>query len=252
MHRLLDKAVAAEPGEVHPVAELPFHIAPLGLAGGGGLHGLDRAGVIGGVVVGDIPDGTIGDLFERRLAGRAAAPAETTDHRQSLGLGLLGGGHDAPHPGNVHAHGFFTKDVFPGSYRGLEVPRPESGRSGQQHDIHAAGQQLLISIQAKEGAAFIHGDTIAELLLQAAQAGGDGLGKDIGHGKQFDVAWAAPVPRPPQPIRPILRRRLSGAPKVTVGKATAATRPAAPALRTSRRGVVNGEWFMIMSELLME
>ena len=45
----------------------------------------------------------------------------------------------------------------------------------------------------------------------------------------------APEPRPPQPIQPTFSLRLSGLPKVTVGKASAAPAVAVVALRKLRR-----------------
>src|SRR5688572_30012109 len=56
---LLDQAIAGQPSEVIPIADLPFDIAHAGGTRGCGRHRLDRTGVIRGVVTQEVPDSAI-------------------------------------------------------------------------------------------------------------------------------------------------------------------------------------------------
>lgn len=70
-------AIATEPGEVIPVAQLPLHIAPFRITGAVGWHRLNWASVVGSENAGDIADGTVLQALKGLETGGAIAPAKT-------------------------------------------------------------------------------------------------------------------------------------------------------------------------------
>ena len=81
---------------------------------------------------------------------------------------------------------------------------------GDQHHVHAAFNDFLVGVEADETMRVVDGHLLGIHLLQPLAAVLESIGEDVGHGHQPDVLAgvhglaAAPLPRPPQPIRPIL------------------------------------------------
>ena len=139
------------------------------------------------------------------------------DDRQALFLGLLGGLQHLADAGGVGADRLLGEDVFAGGDGGLEVVRPEARRRGQD-DVVDFGEveQLLVGVQPREAVFLRHVRLVAEFLDRvvrgqvvgqvaapfrasskaSARATMETLGAD------WRTLSAAPLPRPPQPIRP--------------------------------------------------
>src|SRR5262249_3413091 len=77
VHVLLDVKIARKPGEVEPVAHLPFHIAPALLASAMP----ERAGVVIALHGNDVADGAVVDAGEGFAHGRVITPAQARDDR---------------------------------------------------------------------------------------------------------------------------------------------------------------------------
>src|SRR5207302_7732017 len=69
---LLDVEVAGQPGEIEPIADLPLHIAPAGLAGAVP----ERAGVVSGLQGDDVAHGAVVHALNRLAHAGMLAPAE--------------------------------------------------------------------------------------------------------------------------------------------------------------------------------
>ena len=83
-------------------------------------------------------------------------------------------------------------------------------RRAEQHHVDAAGEELLVGVEADEPMVGLDVELGGHLLvlLEDLQALLQPILEGVGHGDELDVrsaqsAWvAAPVPRSPQPIRP--------------------------------------------------
>ena len=85
-------------------------------------------------------------------------------------------------PGASTATGFSQKTCLPGLDRGLQMDRAEVRRRGQNHDIDAGGEHLLVGVEADEAAFGRDIDLArltAELFAKAAQARLDLVGEGI-------------------------------------------------------------------------
>jgi hypothetical protein len=84
----------------------------------------------------------------------------------------------------VHGDGLFREDVLAGPDGGLEVHGAEDRRGGQQHDVHAAVNELLVAVEGDEAAALW--DIVARF-LQAVASAGDSVLVRIGERGDADV-----------------------------------------------------------------
>ena len=148
VHGLFHQTIAPAPSEIVPVAYLPFNVTPFLFTSGVGRHGFHGAGVVGGVHGLHIADGAVGNTFEKFTPRIVVAPAEPGHDGQTLFLGQLSTLHHRPQAGGVGGHGFFQEDVFVGFHGGLEMERTKSGWGGEDHDIHAAIEHLLIGVKS--------------------------------------------------------------------------------------------------------
>src|SRR5262249_23538089 len=138
------------PGEIVPIADLPFEIAHFFRAFAGRRHRFDLAGVISGVDGSDVTDSAIVNSLVELTPRRVIAPAKTGDERQVLFLGGLCGFEDGTDSRGIGRHRLFAKDVFARVHGGFEVDRPEAGWRGEQNDVHPALDHLLVCVQADE------------------------------------------------------------------------------------------------------
>ena len=70
---------------------------------------------------------------------------------------------------------------------GLEMQRAEAGRAGEQDDIDAAVDELLVGVDADEFLVRLHIDTVGELLREAGEAAVDLLHVHIRHGDDLAI-----------------------------------------------------------------
>ena len=112
------------------------------------------------------------------------------------------------------ATGFSVKRCLPALIVASMCMRAEAGRGGEDHQV-AAVDDLLIGVEADEAA--VVGDVELVLacgvLAEPVAAVIEVVLEDVAHGVELDVVGraggladvsAAPLPRPPQPIRPTL------------------------------------------------
>ena len=116
VHKHLHDKIAGEPCVIIPVAHLVFHVAPAGLALGELGHAPAVPGGFQGLQVADL---AVMQTLHHLLHAGFITPTETADHEGALRLGPGGTGEHTAHPGRIHGHRFFGKDMFLGGYGGL-------------------------------------------------------------------------------------------------------------------------------------
>ena len=187
---LFGDVIAAEPGEVIPVAELVFHfgefVAVLFIEIGAFF--LPRAGAIPeGAHGGDVPDLAIVDAFDGfDVTGFVVALESDADFEIFL-FGFFGGGEDAANAGGIRGDGFFHEDIFAGLDGGFEHHGAEAGRGGEDDDV-GVFDGFFEAIEAEELA--IGGDIDAGAVFgfEVAEGAFEAIFVDIGHGDEFDGA----------------------------------------------------------------
>src|SRR5262249_48864228 len=124
---LLDVEVAGQPGEVVPVAHLPFHVGPVLLA----REHPDTAAQIVGLKATDVADGAVVDAANHLAVVRRIAQAQAGDDGQIAFAGFGAGGEHAPHAGGIDGDRLFGKDVAVRLDGGAQMRRPEMRRRAQ-------------------------------------------------------------------------------------------------------------------------
>ena len=142
---LLDDVIARQPGEIEPVAQLPFHVAPVRLA----RLVPQCARVVGAVQGHNVADGAVVDALHRLALGVFVAITEAGHNRQILLLRFTARFEDGANAGRVDGYGLFAEDVFAGGDGGLEMCRPKVRRRAEQHHV-ANGDDVLIRVEAGE------------------------------------------------------------------------------------------------------
>ena len=164
---LLDDLVAADPHEGIPGAVLPFHIAPLRVAG---LLLDHRASFPVGIRGRDIADGAVADLLPGLHVLLLRAPLRAGFDRQLQFLGFLRGCHELADINRIGAERLLREHVLLGFNRGLEVHRAVARRRGQEDDIDAGGQHLLVGVKAHKPVLGVNLDPVAVLRGPCASA----------------------------------------------------------------------------------
>ena len=184
MDVLLDVVVARQPGEVIPVAQLIFHVAPARLPR---PHGSRGPGVVCRLHGHDLADRSIVDAADYFAFGRVVAVTETGDDRQIAAFCFLAGGKDRPAARSVDRHGFLDEGVFVGVNRCPQMHGPEVRRRRQQHHIDAAIDDLLIGIKTDELPLGHHADLVPDggAAAQLRQAAGERFWEGVPHGPQL-------------------------------------------------------------------
>ena len=147
---LLDDVIAAEPGEVVPVADLPLHVAPGRLA----VDDPDLAAVPVCLGVEDVADRPVLDPLDRldgsssdAAAGcrpRCPGPSSAASSPASITICT---------PGHIDRPRLLHERVLAGLDGRLQVHRPEMGRSRQDHVVDLGDrQQLLVGVEPGEAA----------------------------------------------------------------------------------------------------
>ena len=116
----------------------------------------------------DLTQGAVVNAADEFAEAIGASQAESGDDREVFLLRLRARGQDAPHAGGIDGHRFFGEDVQPGRDGRLQVHRTEMRRRGQEHHVHAAGNQLLIGVEADELPLGGHGNFPADFFALSA------------------------------------------------------------------------------------
>lgn len=188
---LLNDVVAADPGEVPPVAHLEFHVGPAGLAGALG----ESAGVVCGVDGDDVADASTCDLVEGRFHARVVTPAEADHEGEIFFLCEASGFEAGADAGGVGGEGFFGEDMFSCGDCGGELDGAEGGVGCEDDDVDACVDDLLIGVEADE--LFFGGDLdarcgfCAEFFGDAGERGFEAIFEDVAHGDESGVGVGA-------------------------------------------------------------
>ena len=144
------------------------------------------AGVEGGVHGDDIADGAVVDFLDGGLGGEGVSAIETGDEGEFFFFGNCGAFGDGADAGGVGGHGFFGEDVFAGLNGVFDVGRAEAGRGGEQHDIDAGVDELLVGIKADETAVGRDVDLIwrGSGFLDTGEAALEAVWERVGHGDE--------------------------------------------------------------------
>ncbi len=185
MDVLLGVEVARKPGEIEPVAQLPFHVAPGRLAN----FMPQSVGVVSGLNGNNVANGTVVNALKRLPFTFVITVAETGDDAEPLPLGLGAGRHHAAHPGSVDGDRLFSEYMLACPHRGLDVHGPKMRRRTQQYGVHPTINHLLIGVEADELLVAWHRDLFGEpsLALQLPQARLEPIAERVTHGHQADV-----------------------------------------------------------------
>ena len=169
--RLLHQAVAAQPHEVVPVADLPLDVAHAGGPRAGRRHRLHRVGVVGGVVGHQLADRAVLHLLEGVLDHVVVAPAEAGDQRSGSSARAFSVVSSTERtPGASVAIGFSQNTCLLASMQAARCMRAEARRRGQQHHVHAAVDHLLEGVQAQVLLRPVSTFTRGRALLRSASA----------------------------------------------------------------------------------
>src|SRR5437762_11191979 len=180
---LLDDMIAANPGEVIPVAELILHIRLPGLAG---FHP-DAALIPVNASAGDLAEGAVLEAFHSFEIPRLVPSLRSDANGQTLSVRLFVGFESAADAWAVHAHRLFGEDVFSGGDGGFQVHGAESRRSGENHGVYIAGQQLLEGIEPNKLAVLGDVHLVGIGLGEVGEAFVEAVAKDVAHGNQLEA-----------------------------------------------------------------
>ncbi len=183
MDVLFDDVITAEPGEVVPVAELPFDIGPAGFT----VDDPDFATVPVGAGFDDIADGAVLEAFDGfEVTGLVSALGTGGDAEAFLFGEFTGFDHEACALG-VDGGGFFDEDVLACLDGGHELGGAEVGRGGEDDVIDVGeGEELVGGIPAGEAVVFAYDDGVGEV-FEVFAAGGEAVGEEVGEGDDLDI-----------------------------------------------------------------
>ncbi len=180
---LFDVVIAREPGEVLPVANLRLHLAPLRLTG----EELERIGVVIDVEGDKVADGPVVNPLDRLAFGRFIAIAQSRHEREALLLGFFARLQNAAHARSIDGDRLLDEGVLARGDDRLQVLGPKVRRRGENHDVDAAVDHLLVGVEADEAVVVGDGDPLAKLHAQVVQARLHPIGKRIAQGREFEV-----------------------------------------------------------------
>jgi hypothetical protein len=197
---LLDDVVARQPREVEPVAQLPLHVAPLGLALGVTQRPpwfqLQRANA-------DRPRSPLVDARHRLEVRLLVPPLQAAARREAELLRATSWAASTRRtPGGSTATGFSKNTCFLAAIAASKC-RPEVRRRGKNHAVHPAREHLLVRVKAGEHPLIRDVDAVAKRrvdLTQVRSGRRHTLGKGIAEGEDLHVAGGFQrVDRGPRP-----------------------------------------------------
>ena len=98
----------------------------------------------------DVADRAVLQPLDRFEVARVVAALQADADHEVLLLGLFVGGQDAADAGRVDGDRLLHEDVLAGFDGGFEVDRAEAGRRGEDHQVGAAVDRLLVGVEADE------------------------------------------------------------------------------------------------------
>ena len=158
---LFHQAIAAQPCEVIPIANLPFHVTHSGRSFRCRWHGLHRRCIVSAVVTHNIADCACVDLIKRLHNMIGVAPAEARHQTDVLFLGHLHSFKNVTDANGICGHRFFHKQMLLRFYGSAQLHRSETRWCGQQYYVHTAINQFLIAIESYKFLCLFHFQTSA-------------------------------------------------------------------------------------------
>ena len=151
------------------------------------------------------------DLIERRDNVVAISPAEAGDQRDIFLLGELRGFEHIAHAERVDGDRLFAKHMLAGFDAGAQMHGSKTRRRGENHNVDAAVDQLLIGVQSEKQVLRFDLHLRAVDLAELFEARVDcdpakrRRPRSVRHNhRPSSPAKRRPVPRPPHPTRPTL------------------------------------------------
>src|SRR5688572_6748770 len=102
-------------------------------------------------------------------------------------LRFLGGGEYGTNPGSIDRHGFFGEDMFAGIDRCFDVRGAKTGWRSENDDVHAAVDDLLISVETVKAFRGFNLHFLLSILSETGEGALDLLFEGIAHGSQRDI-----------------------------------------------------------------
>ena len=118
----------------------------------------------------DVADRPVVDLLDRLDVALLVPPLRAGDDREVLLLRLLDQREALADAGRVHGHRLLAEDVLPGLDRGLEVDRAEARRRGEDDEVDAGVEHLLVGVEPVEGRLRGDLDLVGELAGSCSSA----------------------------------------------------------------------------------
>ena len=147
MDVLFDYVIAPQPGEVIPIAELPFHVAPAGFA----LDDPDLAAIPIRAAIDDLADGAVLDALDRLVVFALVPPLRAGHDAEVFLPGEFPSLDDHAHAVSIHGRRFFHEDMFARLDGRLEVHGTEVRRGGKDDIVHIGqGNQLFVRVEPCE------------------------------------------------------------------------------------------------------
>lgn len=143
---LFDDMVAAEPGEVEPVAELPFEIGHIWSAVDAPESALVPVAPHGD----DVTDCSVLNSFDGFEILGFVATLGSGDDCETLGLGEITDFDNFEDAFAIDGDGFFHEDVLAGFDCGFEMLGSEGGGSGEDDVVDVAFQDTFVGVYARE------------------------------------------------------------------------------------------------------
>ena len=188
MDVLLDDVVAADPGEVVPVAHLVFHFSELAAVGLLEVRAFLEPGRIAvpvGTHGGDVADRAVMQaLYGLDVALLVMALQAHADF-QSFFLRDFRRGEDLAHARRIGRHGLLHEDVFALLDRLFKHHRAEPGRRGKDDDIGLC-DRLLVRVESEEAVLLRDAPALIEFRLEILQRGVHAILVHVRRGDELD------------------------------------------------------------------
>ena len=183
VHVLLDDVIATQPGEVIPVAQLPFHVAPARFA----INHPDGAAVPVGPRFDDVANHVVPEPFDGLVVTALMPALRTHGDPEPLLLRQLARLDHQLRSRPVHRRRFLGKNMLARLDRRHHMPRPEMRWFRQNHVVHLRHrQQLLVGIKPGETGILRNHNRILEV-PQLIPAHLQPIGKDVGQRHHLDM-----------------------------------------------------------------
>ena len=185
MNVLLDIKIAGKPGEIVPVTHLPFHVAPLPLAG----FYPDGASIIVSLQSTDLSYCIVVNTLNGFLESLRVAQTQAGNYRKVFLAGHLAASQNRMNPRSIHRHRFFRKDMLAGFHSSFKVLRAKMRWRRQQDDVDSTCDNLLVGVEADKTAVLPDLNFRRNLLifLELGQAALEPVLEGISHRHEFDI-----------------------------------------------------------------